>query len=1135
MNTPKDIYNTDSYSDKELFDILDLVNPSDRELEAKINSLIWKYTNIGGDSGDKLVNFYKDIYERFFDLNEVDTEEEDSDEVNPITPNTITRQSNVEEDAKDIDDAGDETKIEYNLPLDYAKGTINPLLQQTTKRIVSVDSQYRNDKSSMSSDFTFNLSDPLKDVVNIKLYSVQIPFTWYTISNNYGSNFFMINGNSPGITNGEHDYKVQIPVGNYTAPNLITAVDTALQNLKTDPNHGDTEFGVTSMVYDYPSSKTTMHIDIKKRFNESQYILEFQEWTTPNDLAQRTLSLPAFLGFNRPQYFMYRLYSALSVLPVTTSQAAANEANVSNFSLTNANNFFTIIHYVTKSTTETTQLEYITDASGNFTILDEIVISLTGLPTDTTYSRNALVSEVNAQLQNNAKLLTTSSLQRVDETDSNTLGFGNSHFELDVRLNRYTTNTQENSKVAVIFPENDTNIWQGTTSAFVFENSAYELSNIVSETKTVEKNFTILNNPEINLICSKTNFVTPLNDYSIVIPNSSASGYKLNEYLAAINQGITTTNNATIDESNPTGIFKMTNTVASIDIADSLFDLQIDLTKTFTERDYLGDFGTTVMDTILNISQNDIDFSGNSVINSTFPISGAGYTIYNTQNVIEIKPKPASGVQNVNTYVVAPPSQSQITYTNITDLEAALNNAFVSFQDEDGFQTLQGTNVSLVQVGNTVDVTLTINVRKYLTQNDFVLQFVDPSANVAWSLDDVGNSWANFLKIGSESFNLGEAAYNVANVSYAEVKGTEPVSGDQIQLSNLNNKIYLKPLSMENGGSGIYSAGDENTITIEVPVTNSTNNQYTRDQLLNKINQLMTSTLSSNGYALANGSVFSVVTKGNNEFTKIRLNINKCYKTNDYNVVFYDPLNFATFSVGSSAMTNTTWDATLGWILGYRITTEYDLEGFSSSYITTSTSIDATNISSITGDNVVSISIYNYFMIVLDDYNQNHLNDGVVTTTQKENTMTLPTYAARSATRADPVTGDPISSTIKKNGQNMTQNEIYASQQILNARNSSMQANSAINTSRSVQYYSNPFSKNVFALLPMKISGLQNNSIYVEFGGTLQNQQRNYFGPVNINRMTVKLVTDRGTLVDLNGANWSFSFICEQLYQQKKT
>ena len=54
------------------------------------------------------------------------------------------------------------------------------------------------------------------------------------------------------------------------------------------------------------------------------------------------------------------------------------------------------------------------------------------------------------------------------------------------------------------------------------------------------------------------------------------------------------------------------------------------------------------------------------------------------------------------------------------------------------------------------------------------------------------------------------------------------------------------------------------------------------------------------------------------------------------------------------------------------------------------------------------------------------------------------------------------------------------------------------------------------------------------YGGTLQNQERTYFGPVNINRMSVKLMNDRGEIVDLNGANWSFSFVCEQLYQQQK-
>jgi hypothetical protein len=49
----------------------------------------------------------------------------------------------------------------------------------------------------------------------------------------------------------------------------------------------------------------------------------------------------------------------------------------------------------------------------------------------------------------------------------------------------------------------------------------------------------------------------------------------------------------------------------------------------------------------------------------------------------------------------------------------------------------------------------------------------------------------------------------------------------------------------------------------------------------------------------------------------------------------------------------------------------------------------------------------------------------------------------------------------------------------------------------------------------------------------LTNQQRVYFGPVNISRLSIQLINDRGDIVDLNGADWSFSFIFEQLYQKK--
>ena len=81
---------------------------------------------------------------------------------------------------------------------------------------------------------------------------------------------------------------------------------------------------------------------------------------------------------------------------------------------------------------------------------------------------------------------------------------------------------------------------------------------------------------------------------------------------------------------------------------------------------------------------------------------------------------------------------------------------------------------------------------------------------------------------------------------------------------------------------------------------------------------------------------------------------------------------------------------------------------------------------------------------------------------------------------------------------------------------------------------SGPFIKDMFALLPVKASGATAGTIYVEFGGTLQQQERIYFGPVNIRRIAVKLINDKGDVVDLNGANWSFQLVCEQLYQRGK-
>jgi hypothetical protein len=77
-----------------------------------------------------------------------------------------------------------------------------------------------------------------------------------------------------------------------------------------------------------------------------------------------------------------------------------------------------------------------------------------------------------------------------------------------------------------------------------------------------------------------------------------------------------------------------------------------------------------------------------------------------------------------------------------------------------------------------------------------------------------------------------------------------------------------------------------------------------------------------------------------------------------------------------------------------------------------------------------------------------------------------------------------------------------------------------------------PTSSDILAILPVKTStGVPTGSLLVEFSGSLKDSSRTYFGPVNIDRMAVKLLDDKGNLLNLNGNDWCFTLLCECLYQ----
>ena len=106
------------------------------------------------------------------------------------------------------------------------------------------------------------------------------------------------------------------------------------------------------------------------------------------------------------------------------------------------------------------------------------------------------------------------------------------------------------------------------------------------------------------------------------------------------------------------------------------------------------------------------------------------------------------------------------------------------------------------------------------------------------------------------------------------------------------------------------------------------------------------------------------------------------------------------------------------------------------------------------------------------------------------------------------------------NQKKITQSQIYTLNEIL--KNNSK-------TTRYKSLASNP--ADLFAVILLDTNRLKLGQYLTEDGSTLQINKRNYFGPVNITRLKIKLLDDKGNVVNLNGLDFNFTLIAETLYQ----
>jgi hypothetical protein len=787
-------------------------------------------------------------------------------------------------------------------------------------------------------------------------------------------------------------------------------------------------------------------------------------------------------------------------------------------------NYITLLNYTLDSSNNSFIISR--ETTNGTKISDDIIITLDITLDEKTYSGKGIVDAINAKLSTHSKLDNVlSKIERKQVTDNKKENHGKYYYELSIYFNKkndpyanvagLTTYITFPDETAIVNPPLN-KIWTGTNSLFNFKSNKEYTNVIIAESESHQTDYIINSSPYIVLKCIKEGFQTSnlyeptngshgipdasSNDFIIDISNYTANtGYNFTSYINEINTKLEVLNQVLTPVLNTSeklydNSFFQNNISYDSDNNKVVFTFNMNIE--FTQKSYTIDFGDVFVSALgFQNPSSRTDLGGQIVgIKSDFN----AYTITNGDRLATIYPKNTTKNYKEDPWVInytkTTPGISD-TFTQILQLTNTIKTQFDNFiipNTIDSHITLTINSNTITQTRTTLDFSFS----RTLTERDYDVYLYDASGNPPYS-------WTENLFF-DPSYNLSanyDASISTTSIS---INSKLPIAGYTFYM---DKPTYFTLSAIT---PGAYSSGGENNIVITIP--KPPGNLYTRQELFNIIKAQL------NAHPLTYGSTIESLPSEepnptNKQYVKMIIKINKMFTASDYKIVFYDQDSFVKCFVGTKSVRNVTWDSTLGWVLGFRSYTEYEFKP--QNQYTTNIYSNASNIITLTSDTTMTTNIYDYFLIILDDYTQSHLNDGLVTIIPKDMSIPLPSYAK---TKICNPAGNVIITNTTGSTNNLTANQLYAANTILN------QAKAAKKS-----YSSGPYIQDVFGLIPLKL-GIAAGQTYVEFGGTLQNQERVYFGPVNISRMTIKLINDRGEPVDLNGANWSFSFICEQLY-----
>jgi hypothetical protein len=242
--------------------------------------------------------------------------------------------------------------------------------------------------------------------------------------------------------------------------------------------------------------------------------------------------------------------------------------------------------------------------------------------------------------------------------------------------------------------------------------------------------------------------------------------------------------------------------------------------------------------------------------------------------------------------------------------------------------------------------------------------------------------------------------------------------------------------------------------------------------------------------------------------------------SNTYDLLFFDPTYHVPLSASTpeinDAIAASKLNSNLGWLMGFRGTNKvppvpnqllYQLQPVASAPA-----------NAITTEALADTYGPKYLILVLDDYNQNHLNKGLVTTATNDTKLSIPSYFNPGLPVICDASNNPFY--VQSSPRQLTQAQIYTINTIIQDRNNT-----------TIDRYTGPTTTDVLALVPVKTFSLLPGQPYIEFGSSLQTNERVYFGPVNIERMKIQLMDDKGNILNMHGNDWSFTIVSTHLYE----